>query len=111
MKTKNRIYDLVSYKPVAKFYYKGSHSHPVKRIVLVVEERDNMIIGYEIQEGKEFRSIKDSFNNIKSYRKDRIAKWGDYKRLRMSSKTLMKNPEKTTLERYSINVIFSKLCY
>ena len=107
MKTK-KIYDLVTKKPVARFYYKGTHTHPVRRTVLVIEDRDNMIIGYEIREGGVVRDIGEATKTIKSYRKDRIAKWGDYSRLRMSSKTFMKNPDSTTLEREPIMSMFTE---
>ena len=103
-----KIYDLVQKKPVARFYYKGKHSHPVRRTVLVIEDRENMIVGYEIREGDTVRSVLDAQNSIKSYRKDRIAKWGDYSRLRMSHKTFMKDPNASTLERQPIMTMFTE---
>lgn len=86
-------------KPVARFYYQGSHTHPVRRTVLIIEERADMIIGYELREGSTVRTIKEAMKVVKSYRKDRIPNWGDYSRLRMTSKTILKNPQETTLER------------
>jgi len=106
MNTK-KTYDLVAQKPVARFYYKGKHSHPVRRTVLVIEDRENMIVGYEIREGATVRTVAETLGIVKSYRKDRIAKWGDYKRLRMSSKTFMKDPNESTLERSGILTMFT----
>ena len=106
MNTIGKMYDLVASKPVARFYYKGSHSHPVRRTVLVIDARENMIVGYEIREGDEVRSVEEAVAHVKSYKKDKIAKWGDYKRLRMSSKTFMKNPNESTLVRQPILSMF-----
>ena len=105
---KTKIYDLVANKPVARFYYKGQHSHPIRRTVLIIEEKDNLLIGYEIRSGNEVRSVKEALSCVKSFRKDEIAKWGDYCRLRMSSKTFMKDPESSTLERQSIVTMFTE---
>lgn len=103
-----KTYDLVTKKPVARFYYQGHHSHPVRRTVLVIEDREDMIVGYEIRVGNTVRDPQEALKSIKSYRKDKIAKWGDYSRLRMSSKTFMKNPNETTLERESIMSMFTE---
>jgi len=102
-----KTYDLVTKKPVARFYYQGKHSHPVRRTVLVIEDREDMIVGYEIRVGSTVRTVTEALDSVKSYRKDRIAKWGDYSRLRMSSKTFMKNPNETTLERLPIMTMFT----
>jgi hypothetical protein len=108
MATKRKTYDLVTHKPVARFYYKGQHSHPVRRTVLIIEDRDDMIVGYEIRVGDTVRTVSEALDSVKSYRKDRIAKWGDYSRLRMSSKTFMKDPNETTLERFPIMSMFKE---
>lgn len=102
-----KTYDLVTKKPVARFYYQGKHSHPVRRTVLVIEDREDMIVGYEIRVGNTVRTVAEALDSVKSYRKDRIAKWGDYSRLRMSSKTFMKDPNETTLERLPIMTMFT----
>ena len=60
-------------KTFVKFYYRGSHSHPVKRTVLIVEETPEIIQGYEIREGNTVRAG-TKYSPIKSYRKDKIAK-------------------------------------
>ena len=108
MTNKRKTYDLVTHKQVARFYYKGNHSHPIRRTVLVIEDRDNLIIGYEIRCGSTVRTVTEALDSVKSYRKSDIAKWGDYKRLRMSSKTFMKDPEETTLERLPIMTMFTE---
>lgn len=82
MVTKN--YDIVEKQPAAKFYYRGSHTHPVRRTVLIIEDLPKVLIGYEIREGNDVRSVKNA--PIKSYRKDRIAKGGDYCRLPVNTK-------------------------
>jgi hypothetical protein len=107
-KTYPKIYDLVAKKPVARFYYQGKHSHPVRRTILMIEETADHICGYEVREGDTVRTGPEAMNHIKTYRKDRIAKWGDYSRLRMSNKTFLKDPKKSTLERESITSMFEE---
>lgn len=103
-----KIYDLTTQKPVARFYYKGHHTHPVRRTVLLIEERENILVGYEVREGDTVRSIPEALHHVKSYSKDKIAKWGDYSRLRMSSATFLKDPNQSTLERGSIMSMFTE---
>jgi hypothetical protein len=64
-------YDVVKKFPVAKFYYKGHHSHPVRRTVLIIRTTTNYICGYELREGSVVRKFKNA--PIKSYRRGRIA--------------------------------------
>ncbi len=61
--------------PVARFYYQGSHSHPVRRTIIVIESRRKYIRGYELREGKEIRSLKSA--PIKTYRRSEIAMYSD----------------------------------
>ncbi len=68
--------NLLKYKPIRnqpfyKFYYKGDHSHPVQRTVLVVTLTRDLVTGYELREGNIARTIDTA--PIKSYRRDRIA--------------------------------------
>jgi len=105
---KRKVYDLVSKRPVARFYYQGTHSHPIRRTVLIIEETPTLIRGYEFREGSSVRTKDKALKKVKSYRKDRIAKWGDYSRLTMSSEGFFKNPKKTTLERFPILVMFTE---
>ena len=104
---KVKVYDLVDKKPVARFYYRGAHTHPVRRTVLIIEETETAITGYEFRCGNVVRTREEALKSIKTFRKDRIPKWGDYSRLRMTSKTFLKDPEKTTLERFGIVSMFS----
>lgn len=70
-----RLNDLVRNLPVADFYYKGpSHSHPVRRRVLVTNNTKKLVTGYELREGNIIRDIDSA--PIKSYRRDRIATRG-----------------------------------
>lgn len=90
-------YKLAKTLPVARFFYKGNHSHPVKRTVLVIESDRNILTGYEIREGAEIRKLGKA--PIKSYRRDRIAKG---KNLRSDSQQRAKMPTKSTLVRKQI---------
>ena len=105
---KIKVYDLVPKKPVARFYYQGAHSHPIRRTVLIIEETEDRITGYEFRAGNVVRTREEALESIKTYRKDRIPKWGDYSRLRMTWKTFLKDPEKSTLERSGIVTMFSE---
>lgn len=95
-------YKLVNTYPVAKFYYKGSHSHPVRRTVLVTESNELLIIGYEVRAGSEVYSPAKA--KIKSYSRAKIAK---IKQLRASMKRdrviQEKGPESSTLERMKLS--------
>lgn len=110
-KKAKKVYDLVERKPVARFWYQGeSHSHPVRRTVLLIEETRDHLIGYELREGNTVRTVEDVVKNrmVKTYRKDRIAKYGDYSRIRMNSRNFLKPFEESTLERSSILTMFSE---
>ena len=107
-KSKGKTYEPVSKLPVAKFYYQGTHSHPVRRTVLVVEESKNQIVGYELREGNTMRNFVESSKFIKSYSKDKIANWGDYSRLRTLAKSRRKPVTQTTLERFSLAGMFTE---
>jgi len=91
-------YKLVNTHPVARFYYKGSHSHPVRRTVLITEATDDRLIGYEVRVGDVVR--KPSEAPIKAYLRRKIAK---VKQMRMSQKrnalVVSKGPEVSTLKR------------
>lgn len=51
-----KVYDLVERKPLARFYYQGSHTHPIRRTVLIIEETETHLRGYEFRCGNEVRS-------------------------------------------------------
>lgn len=101
-----RVHDLVTFKPLARFYFQGDHSHPVRREVLIINEDAHTITGYEIREGNKIRTLRQAIHKVKVYRKDKIACWGDYSRLRMTSKTIFKNPQESTLERFPLVDLF-----
>lgn len=106
-KETNKVYDLVGRKPLAKFYYQGSHSHPIRRTVLIINETSTYITGYEFREGTTTRSPQEALHHIKTYRQSNIVCWGDYSRLLMTRKTIFKQPNKTTLERFPIVSLFA----
>lgn len=91
-------YKLVNAHPVARFYYKGNHSHPVQRTVLITESDDKLIIGYEVRVGKTVRQPADA--PIKSYLRKKIAR---ARQLRISKKRdyliISQGPEMSTLKR------------
>lgn len=97
MKTKE--YELVRNLPVARFYYQGSHSHPVRRTVLLIKNKTNanILVGYELREGKNVRNLKNA--PIKSYRRNEIARFGDYGRLRISKENKKRKKSDSTLTR------------
>lgn len=91
-------YKLVNTHPVARFYYKGSHSHPVRRTVLITEATDDRIVGYEVRTGGIVRPPNAA--PIKSFLRRKIAK---VKQLRMSKKRdsliISRGPMVSTLKR------------
>jgi hypothetical protein len=84
-------YDLVDNVPVARFWYKGNHTHPVRRTVLVTESTKTYIKGYELRDGNIVRTASKA--PIKTYTRSKIAKGLN---LRNKQKT---NLTKTTLVR------------
>ena len=104
--TNRPVYQIAKKRPVARFYYQGTHSHPVRRTVVIIEETPTTITGYEFRCGRTVRTVNDALSEVKTYRKDRIARWGDYCRLRQSNKTAKKDPNRTTLERAPITSMF-----
>ena len=72
METQNLdlTYPILRNKPVAKFRYKGTHSKPVRRTVLLTALERNVITGYEIREGNEVRNPEECA--IKSFSRDSI---------------------------------------
>ena len=90
-------YNIIEELPCARFYYKGTHTHPVRRTVLIIEDKQEFIRGYELREGKIVRSALKS--PIKTYRKDKIAIGED---LRLESPIRKLFPKKSTLIRKSL---------
>lgn len=93
-------YNLVRNQPVARFFYRGDHVHPVRRTVLVVENTKDMIIGYEVRCGNNVVDTKNA--PIKSYRKDRITRYGQYCGIYRAKKYAGQNPNRSTLTRTSL---------
>jgi len=91
-------YKLVNTHPVAKFYYKGTHSHPVQRTVLITESNETHIIGYEVRVGHIVR--KPNAAPIKSYLRRKIAKAHSVRaEARDKAVIIAKGPNKSTLRR------------
>lgn len=90
-------YQPVRNLPVARFYYKGNHSHPVRRTVLIVEADDKTIKGYELRCGSTTRSLENA--PVRSFSKDKIATFGS---LRLDNKNRKNKSTKTTLTRVAM---------
>jgi hypothetical protein len=88
---------LVRNLPVAKFHYQGSHTHPIRRTVLVIESNTKFIKGYEVRCGNEVAEPND--DHIRSYSRSKIARLGDYSRLRNAKKNQGRSMDETTLTR------------
>lgn len=100
MKQKN--YSIVRETPVAKFLYKGNHSHPVRRTVLVIDSNSRYIKGYELREGKTLRNFTDA--PVKTYCKNKIA---TLKQCRKEVRNKVKKGlNSTTLQRVALMDLF-----
>lgn len=93
-----RKYDLVSNLPVARFWYKGHHTHPVRRTVLVIESTREYLRGYELREGNVVRNTLGKAP-VKTYRRNRIARG---RQLRVDSPIRKMSAEKSTLQRTNL---------
>ncbi len=92
-----RLNEVVRNQPVADFYYKGpSHSHPVRRRVVIVNLTRTHVSGYELREGHLTREIDEA--PFKTYRRDRIATRGQ---CRLESK--VRRVSKTRLSETTFN--------
>ena len=95
-------YSLVRNQPVARFFYRGKHTHPVRRTVLIVENNGKIFTGYELREGTTVRSTVEKAP-VKSFRKDRIAAIGEIdKRRKLRQSTPKKRQDQTTLIRSAL---------
>lgn len=63
-------YPVVRNLPVAKFRYRGSHSKPVRRTVVLTKITRTQLTGYEVREGNEVRDLENA--QIKSFTRDEI---------------------------------------
>lgn len=87
-------------KPVAKFFYQGNHSHPVRRTVILDQNTSEYISGYEIRSGNDVFTLQDA--PYKKYIKSKIARVGDYSRIRRTKKYMNISADTTTLERLEL---------
>lgn len=95
----NLRYPVVRNLPVARFYYQGKHSHPVRRTVLVTEVTPRYLKGYELREGDLTRPANNA--PIKSFLRSKIAlnkQCGRRLKSRLSAKAL----RRSTLTRSSL---------
>ncbi len=93
-------YNFARNLPVCKFYYRGEHTHPIRRtVVRIPNSNRNVITGYELREGQTVRDFSEA--PIKSYRKDQIATYGSYSRLKTSGK----KKTDTTLETHPLEIL------
>jgi len=93
-------YTLVRNLPVARFYYQGHHTHPVRRVVAITNETRTTFTGYELREGSELRT---GDLPVKTFRKDRVAEIGQIdKRRVLRRKTPKRNQTQTTLSRSNL---------
>lgn len=85
-----------------KFFYQGSHQHPVRRTVLLTEETKTHLKRYELRSGRTVTTLKAAKRRgvIHTYRKAGIAKMGDYCRLR--ERKDYTSPDQTTLRKINL---------
>ena len=98
-------YPIISRLPLARFFYQGTHSHPVRRTVLIIESHPDRFTGYELREGATTREFHEA--PIKTYPRKRIAKIKEIDRRRVLRRD---NPEseQTTLKRENLFNLFLK---
>jgi hypothetical protein len=66
-----KLWTPLRHQPIARFYYKGKHTHPVRRTVVLIETNRKWFRGYELREGSKLRNFRTA--PIKTYRKNKIA--------------------------------------
>jgi hypothetical protein len=84
---------------VARFYYKGNHTHPVRRTVLIIESKPTYIRGYELREGAISRPFTEA--PIKSYTRSKIARVKEIDRRRVERRRNPVSPQ-STLKRVTL---------
>ena len=90
-------YSITKNLPVARFYYKGNHSHPVKRTVLIIESNEKWFKGYELREGSETRSFAGA--PVKTYSRSKVARLANCRFKKEVKKTEL---NKSTLRRTTL---------
>jgi hypothetical protein len=93
-------YEIVRNLPVARFYYAGSHSHPIRRTVLVIENHRTYFKGYELREGNIVRTATTKAP-VKTYSKKSIALIGQCGR-RLRKRVPVAWHKQTTFERQGL---------
>ena len=93
-------YPIVRNQPVARFYYQGNHSHPIRRTILIIEADRKYLKGYELRCGNKVRTREEA--PVLTYLKSEIARFGDYSRLRNAKKNAGRASDESTLVRTSI---------
>jgi hypothetical protein len=96
-----RFDDLVRNLPVADFYYKGSHSHPIRRRVLVTDSTRTHLTGFELREGNTTRDVDEA--PIKTFLKEKIATRGECRTDSNARKVGKKRLAESTLIRLSLS--------
>ena len=101
-------YNIVGKNPVAKFFYKGaSHTHPVRRTVIMTESKPAYFKGYELREGHTVRELGKA--PIKTFSKNRIAKISDLDNRRKLRKVSKKDElNNSTLIRENLTALINK---
>lgn len=89
--------------PVATFYYQGSHSHPVLREVLIVENNKKQLTGYELREGNNVRNIDDA--PVKTFLRSKIATRKQCRKESVVRRVCTKRLNESTLTRNSLKTI------
>ena len=88
---------LIRNLPVWKFFYKGSHSKPIRTTLAVVSNTPNVVTGYVLRRGNEVCArLQDA--KIHSFKKSEIACLGQV----CSDAKKSSNSSKTTLTKHSI---------
>jgi len=98
MEVEMKTYPLIRHRPVARFYYQGNHTHPVRRTVLLIESRPKYIRGYELREGGVVRNYSEA--PIKTYTRSKIAPSTPYQRRKKAAARKLTGP--LTLQRTGV---------
>jgi hypothetical protein len=98
-------YDLIKEMPVARFYYQGNHSHPVRRTILITEETPSVIIGYVLRDGANVYPFNKA--PIKSFSKSKIARIKQCGR-RLRTRTPKKSHSRSTYQRADLLNLVTK---
>lgn len=100
--TSVRAKKLVQSSPVAKFWYtQNQHRHPVRRTVLVTNETDDALTGYELRCGNTVRTYNEAVTSgLQTYLKADVTRYGQYCRLRQTKR--YKSPSQTTMRRLEL---------